>query len=524
MRIFISHSSRDAKIATAVSGALEANGHSCFIAPRDIKAGREYAEEIVNGIDGADILLLLLSVQSNQSPHVLREVERAGSSRIPIMVYKLEEVELTKSLEYFLMTNQWIDGTEDLDCSKVLEAFSNLSDANIEKCVSKQTDIGRERQGHKQSLSGGKHPFRHQREADTELVTNKQNKLNADGETRLQTQSKENTKKSVKQPKTESEQEKRRKNSGKTVALAIVTLLIFCGVTYGAARVWGGTKGIVSNSMAQGTENNDLSLGDSVELGSYEGEPIVWRVLHISEDGTQLILVSDKILTMKAFDAAESGSYNYDGDKDYWTTVIDPFKDADLEARVRGSNLWCDSNIRTWLNSERENVIYEDQAPAASAMSEKKNGYSSEAGFLHGFTKEELDVLRETEIYTWGNILISSEGIWTEDRVFLLSEDELDWFTEADVSIYTSPTDGAVAQDQTGWYYVQSLSFGVKEYIWLLRDPDFESASRCRAVSNGYQAEGIVLQKLEAGCEGYGIRPAVCVDRQALIKLLSSKK
>lgn len=351
MRIFISHSSRDAKIATAVCCALEASGHSCFIAPRDIKAGREYAEEIVNGIDEADILLLLLSVQSNQSPHVLREVERAGSRRIPIMVYKLEEVELTKSLEYFLMTNQWIDGTEDFHCSKVLEAFSNLPDSSVEKRVPKQTDMSPERQGKKQSVSGGKQPSRQQRGAYNEKVPPKKSDPDKGKQTQMHLS-----------------------RNIKKIALAFLLLLLICGVIFGITRIWGGTKGtvfkgVVLNSMAQGAEN---------------------------------------------------GRYNYDGDKDYWTTVIDPYKDAELEACVRGSNLWSDSNIRTWLNSERENVVYEDQTPAASAMSEKKNGYSNEAGFLHGFTKEELDVLRETEIYTWGNILISSEGIWTVDRQALL--------------------------------------------------------------------------------------------------------
>lgn len=52
----------------------------------------------------------------DNSPHVLREIERAVSKHIAIMVYKLEEVELTKSLEYFLMTHQWVSakpGVED---------------------------------------------------------------------------------------------------------------------------------------------------------------------------------------------------------------------------------------------------------------------------------------------------------------------------------------------------------------------------------------------------------------------------
>ena len=108
MRIFISHSSKDAEIAREVCDLLEQQSCTCFLAPRNIRSGYEYAEEIVNGIDSSDILLLLLSWASNTSPHVLREVERAVSKKIPIIVYRLEEVELTKSMEYFLMTNQWI--------------------------------------------------------------------------------------------------------------------------------------------------------------------------------------------------------------------------------------------------------------------------------------------------------------------------------------------------------------------------------------------------------------------------------
>lgn len=169
---------------------------------------------------------------------------------------------------------------------------------------------------------------------------------------------------------------------------------------------------------------------------------------------------------MKAFDAAESGKYNSDGDMDYWAVEIE---DKRLESRVRGSNLWCDSNIRSWLNSEKENVVYEDQAPTASAMSEKKNGYSNEAGFLHGFTEEEKAVLRETQVLTIGNVLMDSWGTETKDRVFLLSQEELEWFGEADISLYAVPTDYALEQDQTGWYEGYSLSLGVKEYPWLLR-------------------------------------------------------
>ena len=62
MRIFISHSSKDAEIAREVCDLLEQQSCTCFLAPRNIRSGYEYAEEIVNGIDSSDILLLLLSL------------------------------------------------------------------------------------------------------------------------------------------------------------------------------------------------------------------------------------------------------------------------------------------------------------------------------------------------------------------------------------------------------------------------------------------------------------------------------
>ncbi len=66
MYIFISHSSFNAKVALELCAALEKEGHQCFLAPRDIRPGHEYAEEIINGIDRSDSMIVLLSDQSNQ--------------------------------------------------------------------------------------------------------------------------------------------------------------------------------------------------------------------------------------------------------------------------------------------------------------------------------------------------------------------------------------------------------------------------------------------------------------------------
>lgn len=112
----------------------------------------------------------------------------------------------------------------------------------------------------------------------------------------------------------------------------------------------------------------ELKAGSSLFLGEYNGTPIEWRVIHFSDDGKSAVVISDKILTMKAFDAAEGGSYNVSEDESYWRTKTDDISPK-LQRSIRGDNRWERSNIRTWLNSSREMVQYTDQPPAAKAMS-----------------------------------------------------------------------------------------------------------------------------------------------------------
>ena len=76
---FISHAKADAKKAQAIADGLEKCGFKCWIAPRDVRAGRSYGDEIIRGIEGAKAFVLVLSKASNDSAFVAREVERATS-------------------------------------------------------------------------------------------------------------------------------------------------------------------------------------------------------------------------------------------------------------------------------------------------------------------------------------------------------------------------------------------------------------------------------------------------------------
>jgi TolB-like protein len=110
VQVFISHASPDAPTAAGLCAALEAAGVPCWIAPRDVRPGEPYAAAIVNAINAASSLLLILTKSAIDSPHVLREVERASSKRKPVLSIRMDNTELPPELEYFLSVNHWLDG------------------------------------------------------------------------------------------------------------------------------------------------------------------------------------------------------------------------------------------------------------------------------------------------------------------------------------------------------------------------------------------------------------------------------
>jgi hypothetical protein len=110
--VFISHSSDESPAAEGVCVALEAAGIHCWIAPRDVLAGRPYSGQITEAIRRAEILLLVLSQASNRSKQVLREVERAAHFKVDLLAFKIESVEPLDDLAYFLGVEHWLDGSK----------------------------------------------------------------------------------------------------------------------------------------------------------------------------------------------------------------------------------------------------------------------------------------------------------------------------------------------------------------------------------------------------------------------------
>lgn len=105
--VFISYSRIDQATAFGVCTLLEQQRLSCWIAPRNIAAGAEYADAIVDAIEGTGVMLLIFSEGANASKHVKREVERAVDKGVPLILFRTQDVSLSKGLEYFLAGSHW---------------------------------------------------------------------------------------------------------------------------------------------------------------------------------------------------------------------------------------------------------------------------------------------------------------------------------------------------------------------------------------------------------------------------------
>lgn len=108
--IFISYSQPDRDCAYELTHHLEANGFSVWIAPRDVSPAAEWAAEIIDAISAAKVMVLVFSSSSNTSPQVRREVERAVHKDLRILPFRIEDVLPSRSLEYFLSAQHWLDG------------------------------------------------------------------------------------------------------------------------------------------------------------------------------------------------------------------------------------------------------------------------------------------------------------------------------------------------------------------------------------------------------------------------------
>ena len=107
--VFVSYSQPDRDTALAIVSHLEAHEIPCWVAPRDVPPATDWAEQIVEAIARASVMVLVFSASANGSPQVRREVERAVHRSVRVLPFRVEDVLPSRSLEYFLSSQHWLD-------------------------------------------------------------------------------------------------------------------------------------------------------------------------------------------------------------------------------------------------------------------------------------------------------------------------------------------------------------------------------------------------------------------------------
>lgn len=453
VRVFISYSSKDGKLAEQTCEFLEKKGKTCWIAPRDIAAGTEYGEEIIKGIEQSDVFVLLFSEASNGSQHVLREVERAVSKKIPIIAFRLDETAPSKSFEYFLLTNQWLDATK-----RPREMMTELC-ASIDRLVRE---------------SSGK-----------------------------------------KEKPTEEETEKRStERHGITLVLSVIAVGIVAIAIILAIKLTGPKEKTEDGQPTQEVlqeASREVKVGSYLRFGAYqpmaakasedgkitEDGALLWQVVEQNKESGELILVSSNVIDIKPFDCANSGRFDKDCDGiAYDRTLADSYSEEKM-AEFRGSNKWEDSDLRKWLNTAGA-VDYGGNPPNDRATDECGNAFFTQEGFLTGFLPEEQELLRKA----------SKKGSLPEgELVSLLSVDEVNRFLSAGtLTLYAKLTEAAIASDETSWYHVYHDN-GSIHYLWATKTASEGKKNEVVYVNSEINSE--TFGKMYAASSGFGIRPCI---------------
>lgn len=223
-------------------------------------------------------------------------------------------------------------------------------------------------------------------------------------------------------------------------------------------------------------ENTLVKTGDYINFGKYDGENIIWRV--VEEDEYGLILLSENILEIKAFDS--------------------------------NSARWGTSSLRQWLNSEngflsKQNFSEGERAVLFShtyktVLNDSLSSDSSSGEAVHLYNR-----FVESALKNYDNAYAET----LSDKVFLPSVSDIENISS---NIYVLGVNNVISSPSVKMWEKYKTSYeNMKKtggwYYWL-RDSMFGSGERNRCVfpdgSVGYgQSSSLDI----------GIRPMCCIDK-----------
>jgi len=87
--VFVSHSGQDTWVAKQIAREIEARGGIPFLDEAQVDAGADFEEDILNFLEQAHELVVLLTPWALERPYVWAEIGAAWGRRIPIIALLL---------------------------------------------------------------------------------------------------------------------------------------------------------------------------------------------------------------------------------------------------------------------------------------------------------------------------------------------------------------------------------------------------------------------------------------------------
>jgi len=128
--VFVSHSSDNRELAGELAAFLEARGVRVWIAPRDVRPGMDYSEQLQLAIEEASAFVVLVTDNANKSPYVRAETEMAFSTHKPIFPVRITDIQPAAGLALFLKIRHWTD------------AYGSAKKANLDRLARELQVLG----------------------------------------------------------------------------------------------------------------------------------------------------------------------------------------------------------------------------------------------------------------------------------------------------------------------------------------------------------------------------------------------
>ena len=241
----------------------------------------------------------------------------------------------------------------------------------------------------------------------------------------------------------------------------------------------------------------------------YNGKAIVWKIAdknHAGYPANSVTLITERIISLKCFDAKESGN-------------------SDSNRKSYGNNRWIYANIRQWLNSQAAAGQWysaqhgQDAPPSNANVWDNYNEYQQEAGFLAGFSANFLAALLTTT-RTVGKAQVDGGGTEScTDKIFLATCTEVGLSGDVtagsklaifsnDASRQAKPTAEAVSKSE----YTNSSLNANSPWYWWLADAYASHSYDVRSVSS---SGALIWNNAYRGSRG--VRPLCNIKSDILV-------